>query len=98
MKKAIINLYIARSLGCGTTQIAVIAATTPDEALQLIVAERGYRVDFNQALDARLVTDEFAERLAKIKWLYSCIRFGCDTTAQIAQCQRAMDLIHSYGF
>ena len=62
------------------------------------IIQRGYRVDFNQALDARLVTDEFAERLAKIKWLYSCIRFGCDTTAQIAQCQRAMDLIHSYGF
>ncbi len=35
------NLYIARSLGCGVTQIAIIAATTADEALQLIVAERG---------------------------------------------------------
>lgn len=36
-----INLYTARSLGCGTTLVAVIAATTPDEALQLIKAERG---------------------------------------------------------
>lgn len=35
------NLYIARSLGCGVTQIAIIAATTDDEALQLIVSERG---------------------------------------------------------
>ena len=35
------NLYIARSTGCGTTQIAIIAATTADEARQLIVAERG---------------------------------------------------------
>lgn len=35
------NLYIARSLGCGTTQIAVIAATSADEARQLIAAERG---------------------------------------------------------
>lgn len=35
------NLYIARSLGCGVTQIAIIAATTADEALQLIVSERG---------------------------------------------------------
>lgn len=59
---------------------------------------RGYRIDFNQALDARLVTDEFALRLAKIKWIHSRIRFGCDTTAQIKECKRAMDLIHSYGF
>lgn len=35
------NLYIARSLGCGTTLIAVIAATTADEARQLVEAERG---------------------------------------------------------
>lgn len=35
------NLYTARSIGCGTTRIAVIAATTADEALQLIVAEHG---------------------------------------------------------
>lgn len=67
------------------------------EQLDKIIA-RGYHIDFNQALDARLVNAEFAERLAKIKWIHSRIRFGCDTTAQIAQCQRAMDLIHSYGF
>lgn len=35
------NLYIARSTGCDTTQIAVIAATTADEARQLIEAESG---------------------------------------------------------
>ena len=35
------KLYTARSLGCGVTQIAIIAATTPDEALQLIVAKCG---------------------------------------------------------
>ncbi len=43
------------------------------------IIERGYRVDFNQALDARLVTDEWARLLAKVKWLESNrIRFGCD--------------------
>lgn len=35
------NLYIARGLDCGVTQIAIIAATTADEALQLILSERG---------------------------------------------------------
>lgn len=63
------------------------------------IIERGYRVDFNQALDARLVTEEFAQLLAQMKWLdNNRIRFGCDTHAQIAQCQRAMDLINKHGF
>ena len=60
---------------------------------------RGYRVDFNQALDARLVDDSFAEQLAQVKWLdKNRIRFGCDTPSQIQECERAMDMIISYGF
>lgn len=63
------------------------------------IIERGYRVDFNQALDARLVTDEFARKLAKVKWLdKNRIRFGCDTLAQVRECERAMDMIIGYGF
>jgi len=42
-------------------------------------------VDFNQGLDARLVTDEIAQLLAKVKWIKR-IRFGCDTPGQIAEC------------
>lgn len=68
------------------------------EQLQKII-DRGYRVDFNQALDARLVTDENAKLLAQIKWLDNCrIRFGCDTLQQINDCERAMFLINTYGF
>lgn len=59
------------------------------------IAERGYRVDFNQALDARLVTDEVAKLLAKCRWLNQ-IRFGCDTPKQIVECERAMKLIDGY--
>lgn len=63
------------------------------------IIERGYRVDFNQALDARLVTDEIAQLLAKVKWLdNNLIRFGCDTHAQIEECERAMAMINKYGF
>ena len=66
--------------------------------LQKII-DRGYRVDFNQALDARLVTDEFARLLAKVKWLdKNRIRFGCDTHKQIEDCERAMAMINQYGF
>lgn len=55
------------------------------------------RVDFNQGLDACLVTDEVARLLAKVKWIKR-IRFGCDTPGQIAECERATALIDKYGY
>lgn len=64
------------------------------EQIQKII-ERGYRVDFNQALDARLITDDIAKILAKVKWL-NVIRFGCDTIKQIYECERAMNLINQH--
>ena len=62
------------------------------------IIDRGYRVDFNQALDARLVTDEYARLLAKVRWKERLIRFGCDTHPQIKECERAIALINSYGY
>lgn len=56
------------------------------------IVERGYRVDFNQAMDARLVTEDIAKILAQVRWI-SVIRFGCDTPKQIEECKRAMSLI-----
>lgn len=67
------------------------------EQLQKII-DLGLHIDFNQAMDARLVTPEYAELLGKVKWIDSRIRFGCDTTAQIAECERAMKLINDAGF
>ena len=67
------------------------------EQLKKIISN-GYTIDFNQALDARLVEERFAALLAKVKWIHSRIRFGCDTTAQIEQCQRAIGLLHNYGY
>lgn len=65
---------------------------------QLIkISDKKYRVDFNQSLDARLVTKEIAEILAKIKWIKR-IRFSCDTLAQIESCNRAVDLISRAGY
>lgn len=62
------------------------------------IIQRGYRIDFNQAMDARLVTDEWAQLLAKVKWIDRRIRFGCDTWAQVKDCEKAMELIDGYGF
>lgn len=59
----------------------------------------GYRIDFNQGLDARLVDEDFAKQLAHIKWLDNKrIRFGCDTKKQIEDCEKAIDLINKNGF
>lgn len=67
------------------------------QQLQKIIG-RGYHIDLNQASDARLMTDEFAKQFAEIKWIHGRIRFGCDTTPQIAACEKAMEMINSYGF
>lgn len=62
------------------------------------IIKRGYRIDFNQAVDARLMNDEFAQLFSKIKWLYRRIRFGCDTHEQIDKCEKAISMINSYGY
>lgn len=69
-----------------------------DYGLQQIkkIIDLGLKVDFNQGLDARLVTKDIAEMLSKVKWL-RYIRFGCDTPKQIEECERAMNLIDSFG-
>ena len=70
-----------------------------DYGLQQIekIVSMDVRVDFNQGLDARLVTDDIAQLLARVKWM-NCIRFGCDTPGQIAECERATALIDKYGY
>ena len=68
-----------------------------DYGLQQIekIIRKQYRVDFNQALDARLVTEDIAKLLAQVKWINN-IRFGCDTPQQIIDCERAMNMIDKY--
>lgn len=66
------------------------------EQLEKII-RNGYRVDFNQALDARLVDDDFTELLAKVKWL-RYIRFGCDSESQIDDCRKAIIKITGKGY
>lgn len=60
------------------------------------IAARKYIVDFNQAMVARLVTDEVAKLIAKIRWL-PYIRFGCDTHGQIEACDKAIEKIDRYS-
>ena len=70
-----------------------------DYALEQLakIVDRGYRIDFNQALDARLVNETNAELLAKCKWIHR-IRFGCDTHKQIEDCERAIAMLERFGY
>lgn len=43
---------------------------------------KGVRVDFNQGLDARLITPEIAEILSRLKWIRQ-IRMLCDTDSML---------------
>lgn len=76
----------------------ILAAGDYAKAQMSKIIERGYRVDFNQAIDARLMTEEFADLMARMKWIDRRIRFGCDTTAQVRHCENAIEMISQKGF
>lgn len=61
------------------------------------IARLKLKSDFNQGLDARLVTEDIAKLLAKVKWIKR-IRFGCDTPGQIEEVEKAIALINKYGY
>jgi hypothetical protein len=60
------------------------------------IAKIGCRVDFNQGLDARLVSEAVAAILARIKWI-KYIRFAFDTPEQFAPLLRAITLLNRSG-
>lgn len=60
------------------------------------IARQKIRIDFNQGLDARLVTPENAKLLAACRWI-RFIRFSCDTSAMIEPIRRAVSLIRETG-
>lgn len=57
----------------------------------------GIKVDFNQGLDARLITDDVAHLLARVKWI-RFIRLACDTKSQIEHINNALTRLDKYGF
>lgn len=55
------------------------------------------KLDFNQGLDARLVTPENARLLTACRWI-RYIRFSCDTVAMIEPIRRSVALLRECGF
>ena len=54
------------------------------------------KVDFNQGLDARLITPEIAGLLAHVRWL-APVRLACDTDAMIDPVIKATGLLREAG-
>jgi len=73
----------------------VLASCHGLEQLERII-DIGCKVDFNQGLDSRLVTDEIAKMLSIIKWI-RFIRFSCDTTPAVAPLLKAIEKLNKYG-
>lgn len=65
------------------------------QQLESIIDSR-YRIDLNQGMDARLVTDQIAQILSKLKWI-RFIRFSCDQKSQIEPIKNTIELLGKYG-
>ena len=57
---------------------------------------KGVRIDFNQGLDARLITPEIADLLSRLKWIRH-IRMSCDTDAMLSVVLTAIQRLKACG-
>lgn len=60
------------------------------------IVDHKLRVDFNQGLDARLITDEVARLLARVRWLEP-LRLACDSDAMIDNVAKAVERLRWYN-
>ena len=56
---------------------------------------RGMKIDFNQGLDARLITNEVAEKLSQMNLL--CVRLSYDYKAMRRFVERAIEILAAHG-
>lgn len=73
----------------------VLACDHGLEQIQSMIGQ-DVRVDFNQGLDARLITPDVAEMLARLKWI-RFIRMSCDTDAMLPTVLTAATYLKQFG-
>lgn len=73
----------------------VLACDHGINQMEAMIGEK-IRIDFNQGIDARLITPEIAEVLSRLKWIRS-IRMSCDTDAMLDVVLNRIDLLKSKG-
>lgn len=61
------------------------------------IGDMGIHIDFNQGLDARLINEDVARLLGRIKWM-KYIRLACDQSSQIPAVENAYQLLHQNGY
>ena len=69
-----------------------------DHGLEQIerMGHENVRVDFNQGLDARLITPQTAKLLAGLKWI-RFVRMSCDTSAMLPVIEQATAYLKEAG-
>ena len=60
------------------------------------LSHTNYKIDLNQGMDSRVVTDEIAKILSRIHWI-KYIRFSCDTIPQIEHILKTAELLQKHG-
>lgn len=73
----------------------VLASEYGLEQMQSMIGEN-IRIDFNQGIDARLITPEVAEMLSRLKWR-KFIRMSADTDGMLDVVLEKADLLKRYG-
>lgn len=73
----------------------ILACEHGVEQLRSMVGQK-VRIDINQGLDARLITDGVAKLLASLKWIRH-IRMSCDTDAMLPVVLNAVKLLGKHG-
>lgn len=56
------------------------------------IAQLGIKIDINQGLEAKLITEEIANLLSRIKWI-RYIRMACDTKSAMPAINNAVELL-----
>ena len=73
----------------------VLASEYGIEQIRSMIGQN-VKIDFNQGLDARLITDDIARMLAQVKWI-RFIRLACDTSAMIPVITEAVKQLGENG-
>lgn len=60
------------------------------------IIKLGIKIDFNQGLDARLIDDNIAKLLSKVKWLKP-LRMACDSVSQMPYIEKATKLLRKHN-
>lgn len=55
------------------------------------IADTKYRIDLNQGMDIRLLTDDICKILKRLHWI-NYIRFSCDTESQLLYFEKAAEM------